>query len=48
MSQVRAFDNYLLPFVFVALNALLATLLSEVKGYGMSKEILQQWDAVSL
>lgn len=37
----------MMPLVLISLNALLAAVLSEVEGFGMSKEILQHWDAVS-
>lgn len=46
--EVRAFDNYFLPLIAISLNALLATILSEVSGFKMSREVLQHWDAVSV
>lgn len=47
LAQVRAFDNYIIPLVVISLNALLATMLSQVAGLRMSSETLQHWDAVS-
>mmetsp|Transcript_59228 Transcript_59228/g.171144 ORF Transcript_59228/g.171144 Transcript_59228/m.171144 type:complete len:419 (-) Transcript_59228:179-1435(-) len=44
--EVRAFDNYLLPLIVVALNSVLASILSEVGEYEMANEILKQWDEV--
>ena len=44
--EVRAMDNYFSIFALVSLNSLAATLLHEVGGYDMSKDVLTHWDTV--
>lgn len=44
--EVRAIDNYLYTWIFVVLNALLATVLSEVVKVDMTDDMIQHWDTV--
>ncbi len=46
LSQVRAIDNYIFPWMLVCLNALLAAILFEVGDYDMSEDLLEHWDTV--
>ena len=47
-TKVRAIDKYLSVWIIVTLNAAIATLLREVGGFDLSKDVLTHWDTVRM
>ena len=47
-TKVRAIDKYLSVWIIVTLNATIATLLREVGGFDLSKDVLTHWDTVRI